>query len=54
VPQGDGSLALRAYETVRAATDPRATLLAFLQSAYTAGASLAGWNQTELKSSRCP
>jgi hypothetical protein len=38
IEAGSGSLALLPYETVRTAGDPRATLLAFLQSAYEAGA----------------
>jgi hypothetical protein len=40
---GAGSLAVLPYETVRTARDPRTTLLAFCQSAYEAGARLAGW-----------
>ncbi len=36
--QGSGSLALLRYDVVRTASDPRATLLAFLESAYRAGA----------------
>jgi hypothetical protein len=39
-----GALALLSYEAVRVAADPRATLLAFLESAYEAGASTAGWD----------
>ena len=50
--QGSGSLAMLRYETVRTAADPRATLLAFLESAYQAGA--AGWDRKELESSWCP
>lgn len=50
---GDG-LALLPYEAVRTAADPRATLLAFLQSAYDAGAGLAGWDRGELTSAWCP
>jgi uncharacterized protein DUF5996 len=42
------------YDVVRAAEDHRATLLAFLQSAYEAGASTAGWDQAELSSNWCP
>jgi hypothetical protein len=52
--QGSGSLALLPYEAVRASTDPKATLLAFLESAYQAGATLADWNTEELASSSCP
>jgi hypothetical protein len=39
-----GSLALLPYDIVRAAPDPRATLLDFLESAYLAGAGAAGWD----------
>ena len=42
------------YDAVRAAADPRAALLAFLESAYTAGASLAGWDVAGLTSSWHP
>ena len=51
---GSGSLALLPYDTVRAAADPRATLLAFLESAYEAGTAAAGWPAGELRSSWCP
>ena len=44
VEQRGGSLALLPYEEVCAAPDPRQTLLDFLQSAYDAGAGLAGWD----------
>ncbi len=54
VDQGAGSLAVLPYETVRTAADPRSTLLAFLESAYAAGATLAGWDRTDLESSWCP
>ena len=43
---GTGSLAILPYETVRTAHQPRATLLAFCQGAYEAGALLAGWDTT--------
>ncbi|MEL6962263.1 MAG: DUF5996 family protein [Pseudomonadota bacterium] len=36
------------YEAVRAANDPDATLLTFLQSTYAAAADLAGWNREAL------
>jgi len=52
--QGTGSLARLQYETVRTADDPRATLLAFLESGYRAGADGPGWNREELTSSWCP
>ena len=32
------------YDDLRAAPDPRATLLEFLESAYVAGATTAGWD----------
>jgi hypothetical protein len=51
---GSGSLALLPYENVRSAADPRATLFAFLESAYEAGADAAGWNRDGLISSWCP
>jgi Family of unknown function (DUF5996) len=49
-----GSLALLPYEAVRRAADPRAALLAFLESAYEAGAKTAGWDRADLESSWCP
>jgi Family of unknown function (DUF5996) len=52
--QGSSSLALLPYEAVRTASDPRSTLLAFLESAYRAGAELAGWDRAELESFWCP
>jgi len=52
--QGAGSLARLAYEDVRTAADPRATLLSFLESAYRAGAEAAGWDRSGLASSWCP
>ena len=51
---GNGSLALLPYDAVRSAPDPRAALLAFLESAYRAGAGLSGWDQAALDSSWCP
>ena len=51
---GSGSLALLRYDDVRTADDPRTTLLAFLESAYRAGAGAAGWDVAELTSSWCP
>ena len=47
---GNGSLAILPYEAVRTAADPRATLLAFLQSAYEAGARTAGWDTSSFES----
>lgn len=40
IASGSGSLAVLPYDDVRTARDPRAALLAFLQSAYDAGARL--------------
>jgi hypothetical protein len=48
------TLALLPYEAVRTAADPRGTLLAFLESAYQAGAVAAGWDRDDLRSSWCP
>jgi hypothetical protein len=52
--QGGGSLALLPYEAVRTAPDPKAALLAFLESAYEAGAGASGWDADDLMSSWCP
>lgn len=52
--QWGGLLALLPYEAVRTASDPRAALLAFLESAYRAGAGLSGWDLQGLASSWCP
>ena len=49
-----GSMALLGYDQLRAAHDPRNTLLGFLQSAYDAGVRTAGWDRQELTSSFCP
>src|SRR3954469_9231810 len=51
---GNGSLAILPHETVRQAADPRTTLLAFLQSAYEAGARTAGWDTSSFESTWCP
>jgi hypothetical protein len=51
---GGGSLAVLPYETVRMASDPGRTLLAFLESAYRAGARGPGWRVDELTSTWCP
>ncbi len=53
-PAGSSSLALLPYDDVRTADDPQTTLLAFLQSAYEAGAGAAGWDTDELRSTACP
>ena len=54
IESNSGSLAILPYETVRTAGDPRTTLLAFCQSAYDAGARLAGWDTTSFTSTWCP
>jgi hypothetical protein len=54
VDSGPGSLGTLAYDVVRADADPRTLLLAFLQSAYDAGATAASWDRDELVSSWCP
>jgi hypothetical protein len=41
---GAGSLAILPYDAVRTSPDPHATLLAFYESAYCAGARRAGWD----------
>jgi hypothetical protein len=54
-PTGSSSsLAILPYETVRTASDPRTALLAFCQSAYEAGARLAGWDTSSFESKWCP
>jgi hypothetical protein len=52
--QGGGSLAHLPYQAVRTAADPKAVLLAFLESAYRAGAGALGWDRAGLESSWCP
>ena len=53
--QANGSsLAILRYDDVRAAEDPRSTLLDFLQSAFEAGASLAGWDLLDTATRWCP
>jgi Family of unknown function (DUF5996) len=54
IESGSGSLAILPYEQVRTARDPRGTLLAFCQGAYESGATLAGWDIADLRSSWCP
>ena len=51
---GSGSLAVLPYEAVRAAASPRATVLAFCQATYEAGARLAGWDTSAFSSRWCP
>ena len=45
---GSGSLAVLPYDAVRESADPAATLLAFYESAYSAGAQSAGWDLEQL------
>jgi hypothetical protein len=54
IESGSGSLAILPYESVRTAPDPRATLLAFCQSAYEAGSVLGGWDTAGFESAWCP
>jgi hypothetical protein len=54
IEYGSGSLALLPYESVQSARDPQTTLLAFCQSAYEAGARLAGWDTSGFESRWCP
>ena len=49
-----GTLAILPHGAVRASADPRTTLLAFLQSAYEAGARTAGWDTSGFESTWCP
>jgi hypothetical protein len=42
------------YETVRSSRNPRTVLLGFLESAYEAGARLAGWDDAGFRSAQCP
>jgi hypothetical protein len=51
---GSGHQARIWYEDVRTAASPRAALLSFLQSAYEAGASAAGWDTDALVSTWSP
>ncbi|MEE2039619.1 DUF5996 family protein [Nocardiopsis sp. CT-R113] len=48
---GNGHLALLRYADVRKSSDPRAAVLEFLESAYRAGARLAGW---DIEALACP
>jgi hypothetical protein len=52
VPRGGSHLAVLRYDDARAAADPRATVLAFLESAYLAGARQAGWDIDKLRHPR--
>jgi len=46
---GGSPMALLRYDDVRTMPDPRAGLLAFLQSAYEAGANVANWDRSALE-----
>lgn len=46
---GGAHMAFLPYEAVRADTDPRAAILSFLESAYDAGATRAGWPVADLR-----
>jgi hypothetical protein len=52
VPRGSSHLALLRYDDARAAADPRAAVLEFLESAYLAGAHRAGWDVDKLQHPR--
>jgi hypothetical protein len=52
--QTNSSLAILPYDVVQSAADPRSTLLEFLQSAFEAGASLAGWDLADTATQWCP
>ena len=54
LPQPNGLLAILRYDEVREAADPRAYLLEFLQSAYEAGATLAGWDLADTATAWAP
>ena len=49
-PRDGSHLAILRYDDARAGDDPRATVLAFYESAYQAGARLAGWDIERLAS----
>jgi Family of unknown function (DUF5996) len=51
VPRNDSHLAVLRYDDARASDDPRAEVLGFYESAYQAGARLAGWDVERLA---CP
>ena len=49
-PRDGSHLAVLRYDDARAGVDPRATVLDFYESAYQAGARLAGWDVQRLAS----
>jgi hypothetical protein len=52
--QPPGFLAILRYEDVRSSLDPKTMLLEFLESAFEAGASLAGWDLADTATQWCP
>jgi len=54
IDAGSGHMALLPYEHVRTAAAPQDTVLRFLQSAYDAGATAAGWDADSMRSNWCP
>jgi uncharacterized protein DUF5996 len=54
VEAGPAHMAILPYDDVRAAAAPQEALLRFLQSAYDAGTTAAGWDADALRSSWCP
>ncbi len=52
--QANGSLAILRYDDVTSSHNPKAALLEFLQSAFEAGASLAGWDLADTATPWCP
>jgi hypothetical protein len=53
-PRNGSHLALLMYDDVRRSNSPRSTVLEFLESAYQAGAGLAGWDAIALRSTIAP
>jgi hypothetical protein len=49
---GNGSLAILPYDAVRGASEPAAAILDFLESAYRAGATAAGWDAAAFATGR--
>ncbi|MDQ1721021.1 MAG: hypothetical protein QOI26_755 [Pseudonocardiales bacterium] len=52
VPRGSAHLAVLRYDDARISPDPRGSVLAFLESAYLAGARRAGWDIDKLRHPR--
>jgi len=53
-PRNGSHLALLMYDDVRTSASPKAAVLAFFESAYQAGAAVAGWDVPALRSSFAP